>query len=248
MRRKAQAIAVEPATTMGGGEEILSGLAEILGLGQGPHMDGTGPNPNCPMKKMLNTTEVSETDPYASIEEAPSDFGEVATLEMEAGEPQEGMAFQKLQYGVHCLEQGLALFEEYETMESPEEQEKEGEGGKAELKAIEKIDDLVQKMKDVFQELSEAEVEEHKEKMEEASEDEDEEEEIEEEESEIEEAALEGSEGSEGSEASKPQKEEEGSEGSESSEGSKKARLRGFVKKAAKKSEEDMLVDRYFRI
>lgn len=228
MRRKAQALIVEPTNTKNGGDGILADFVEALGIPMGesgPKMDGTGPNPSCPLKD----------------QGAPeSEMIEIAVDEMARGEEQEGAAFNKLQCGLDCLEKGLELFKDYEAKESNEEQEAEGQGGEKEKKAIEKIDDLVQKMKDVFEDLTSAEEQEH------------------EEEGEIDteaQAKDEGSSGSEGSEGSKPTKETEESESSEGSEGSKEssieAELRGFTRMGtsgvkAKKSE--AVIDPSFHI
>lgn len=237
MRRKAQTIALEPATTMGGGDEIMQSLFEALSgpsQGPGPRMDGTGPNPECPLK---------------SVPPMPEDIsiGEMAPIDGPLGvmtEAVEQAATGKVECGITCLEKALQMFEEYEQLEDGGEISSDEDA--AENKAIEKIDKLVEDMKDALEELKSAEVEEHEEKLEEASE----EEEIEEAEGEEAEASDE-SEGSEGSEGSKPAKETSETEGSEGSEGSKEAGVRGFTKQAAAvevRESDEALIDRYFEL
>lgn len=243
MRRKAQTIAIEPTTTIGGGDQIMMDLFETLSQQEGgPRMDGQGPHglgqgPNGP-GGMMNAIMPEEGLEMAPIE------GPLG-IETEAIEQ---AATNKTECAINCLEKALDMFEEYEQLEDGGKISNEEDA--AENKAIEKIDKLLQEMKDALEELKEAEIEEHEEKMEEASGEEDDDEEIEEAEGEEAEAS-DGSEGSEGSEGSKPLKETSETEGSEGSEGSKEAGVRGFTKKAAavKVVEKDeALIDRYFEL
>lgn len=158
MRRKAQAMSVEPARSNLAGEEILSDLANLLQSGPAPvQMDAP------PMESV-------EAVPVEEVMEGPLGF---------ATEALEQAATDKVECGIMCLEKAIDLFAEYEEMEDGGEIS--GEGDKKENEAIDKIDSLISDMKEALDELKAAEVQEHEEKMAEASAEEDTEEEDEDE-------------------------------------------------------------------
>lgn len=177
MRRKAQAGFSMPIGQGNGADQLIVDFLKAL-----PQATPVA-SENVSTHQPIDLQPTAGKDPY-------SDMAQIVEHEATVGEASEAVAFDKLSYGLQCLEKGLALFEEYEAME--DEEGEEGKGEKKEKAALKKINSLIEDMKKVYKDLVEAEVEEHDEKSEVEAEKEEEKEEEEIEVKEKKEASIKG--------------------------------------------------------